>query len=239
MSPANSSTKPIQQVLDLLEGVRPGTDGYTALCPAHGDTRSSLSIGEGDDGRVLLKCFAGCETQEIVDALDLDMADLFPRDGTKPTAKASNSAGLMLQEYAQEKLLPITFLQKYGVGQIYLQGTPAIRMPYMDATGDTLSTRMRLSMTDEPRFVWKTGSKACLYGLWRLKEYSDCKYVCLGEGESDCQTLWLHNFPALGLPGADTWKEEWATYLDRFERIYVIIEPDKGGGAVQKWFRKL
>jgi hypothetical protein len=144
---------------------------------------------------------------------------------------------LTLEQYSEEKGLPVKFLKKHGVGQTYLQGTPAVRMPYLDAAGNTLSTRMRLSMTGEPRFVWTRGSKACLYGLWRLKNYTG-RYIILTEGESDALTLWLHGFPALGLPGAATWQESWATYLDRFERIYVVIEPDKGGEAVKKWLEK-
>ena len=32
--------------------------------------------------------------------------------------------------------------------------------------------------------------------------------VVLVEGESDAQTLWLHGYPALGLPGASTWSEK-------------------------------
>ena len=107
-------------------------------------------------------------------------------------------------------------------------------MPYLDTTGVALATRMRLSMNEEPRFVWKTGSKPVLYGLWRLSA-SKAKYVCLVEGESDAQTLWLHRFPALGLPGAAFWKEEWAELFDRFEEIYVVIEPDKGGETVLEW----
>jgi hypothetical protein len=185
---------------------------------------------------VLLKCFAGCETQEIVEALGLDISHLFPRERTKPTAKTQNGAGLTLDEYAEEKRLPVKFLQKHGIGQIYLQGAPAVRIPYMDASGNVLSTRMRVSMKNEPRFIWKNGSKSCLYGIWRLSEYSG-RYLCAVEGESDSQTLWLHNFPAIGLPGAATWQESWASYLDRFQHIYLVIERDKGGEAVLKWLR--
>jgi hypothetical protein len=55
------------------------------------------------------------------------------------------------------------------------------------------------------------------------------------EGESDCHTLWLHDIPALGLPGASSWKETWATYLEGFETVYVVIEPDQGGETVKRW----
>ena len=32
-------------------------------------------------------------------------------------------------------------------------------------------------------------------------------YVVLVEGESDCHALWLHDLPALGLPGATNWRD--------------------------------
>jgi len=51
----------------------------------------------------------------------------------------------------------------------------------------------------------------------------------LVEGESDCQTLWFHNVPAVGVPGAGTWRQEWAEYLTGIDRVYLVIEPDKGG----------
>lgn len=35
------------------------------------------------------------------------------------------------------------------------------------------------------------------------------------------------------MPGATTWKEEWAAALDAFETIYVVIEPDGGGDAMR------
>jgi hypothetical protein len=41
----------------------------TARCPAHRDTNPSLSIKDGDNGRLLLFCHAGCEFSAIVAAL--------------------------------------------------------------------------------------------------------------------------------------------------------------------------
>jgi putative DNA primase/helicase len=68
----------VDHILGLLNNVRPSGDQWSALCPAHGDTNNSLSVGDGDDGRVLLYCHAGCSIDDIVDALDLTLADLFP-----------------------------------------------------------------------------------------------------------------------------------------------------------------
>jgi hypothetical protein len=77
----------VRPVLDALEraGGRPRRcgDTWTALCPAHDDRRPSLSIREGRDGRVLLKCWAGCDTAAVLRALGLHWADLFPPHGKR------------------------------------------------------------------------------------------------------------------------------------------------------------
>lgn len=64
----------VAEFLSRLEGVR----GKSARCPAHEDRQSSLSVTSGADGRVLLKCHAGCTPEEVLAAMDLGWADLFP-----------------------------------------------------------------------------------------------------------------------------------------------------------------
>lgn len=69
----------VEALLGRLEAVRPNGEGrWMGRCPAHGDKRASLSVRAGDDGRILLHCFAGCEFTEIVAALDLRPEQLFP-----------------------------------------------------------------------------------------------------------------------------------------------------------------
>jgi putative DNA primase/helicase len=69
---------PIDTVLARLDNVQPrGRDAWTARCPSHDDRHASLSIGRGDDGRALVKCFAGCAFADIVAALRLHPSDLF------------------------------------------------------------------------------------------------------------------------------------------------------------------
>ena len=41
----------------------------TARCPAHEDKQPSLSLANGQGGRLLLKCHAGCEFADVMDAL--------------------------------------------------------------------------------------------------------------------------------------------------------------------------
>lgn len=67
----------IDNLLNRLDGVKSVKDGYIAKCPAHDDKRPSLSLCE-KDGRVLLHCFAGCTPADVLAAVGLSFADLFP-----------------------------------------------------------------------------------------------------------------------------------------------------------------
>ncbi|MGC4960073.1 AAA family ATPase [Gordonia sp. DT101] len=50
----------------------------SAPCPAHDDTNPSLSVAIGKTGdRAVIHCHAGCDTREILDALNLTDRDLF------------------------------------------------------------------------------------------------------------------------------------------------------------------
>ena len=52
---------------------------WSARCPAHDDTVSSLSVGRGRSGALVVKCHApaGCTTEAIVKALGIEAGDLF------------------------------------------------------------------------------------------------------------------------------------------------------------------
>ena len=69
---------PTERLLERLDRVRKSGKGWTARCPAHADKSASLSVAEGRDGRVLVRCFAGCETLAVVHAVGLELRDLFP-----------------------------------------------------------------------------------------------------------------------------------------------------------------
>lgn len=77
----------VGRVLEALRArgieARATASGWVACCPAHHDDRPSLSIAKGRDGRALLKCHAGCEAPAIVEALRLEMRDLFADTGRR------------------------------------------------------------------------------------------------------------------------------------------------------------
>ncbi|MFC1943295.1 hypothetical protein ACFLWO_01790 [Chloroflexota bacterium] len=59
----------LDDFLLLLKGVKLGKDGqYMALRPSHEDHNRSLSVKQADS-KLLVKCFAGCDTADILNAL--------------------------------------------------------------------------------------------------------------------------------------------------------------------------
>lgn len=227
---------PVEKLLGRLDNVKACSSGWSARCPAHDDAINSLSVSEGEDRKALLRCHAGCTVEQIVANLGISMRSLFiQKERGKVKAAKKNHVGLTLTEYAAAKRLPIDFLGSLELSEISLGG-PAIRVPYFDQDHNVVATRFRLSLKGANRFRWKKGDAPIAYGLWRLKDAREAGQVSIVEGESDAHTLWLHGVPALGLPGANSWKEEWAPHLEGIDTIYVVSEPDKGGEAVLKSF---
>ena len=68
----------VDEFVSRLERPRRSSTGWTARCPAHEDRTPSLSVREGDDGRVLVHCHAGCVTEKVCAAVGLRVYDLFP-----------------------------------------------------------------------------------------------------------------------------------------------------------------
>ena len=65
-------------VLSRLDKVqRIGNDRYKAICPAHDDRSPSLAIKD-DGGRLLLHCFGGCQTIDVLGAIGLYFTDIMP-----------------------------------------------------------------------------------------------------------------------------------------------------------------
>lgn len=67
----------IDTLLERLEKVRSnGADRWMACCPAHDDKSPSLSV-RATDGKILVYCFAGCPSDDVLAAVDLKWGDLF------------------------------------------------------------------------------------------------------------------------------------------------------------------
>ncbi|MDT0576376.1 virulence-associated protein E [Croceicoccus sp. F390] len=65
-----TALSPTQETIDIVAGLRGKWHGSYAMCrcPAHADSRPSLSIRQGQRG-ILVHCFAGCKNQDVLQAI--------------------------------------------------------------------------------------------------------------------------------------------------------------------------
>jgi hypothetical protein len=249
-----------ENVLDKLNVVSRNGEKAMSFCPAHDDrSNPSLSL-KAENGRLLLHCFAGCQPQDIVSKVGLQIQDLFIEGGggisippntparlhaqsenphsngqnERASGDARSEHGCTLKEYSEVKKLPEGFLRGLGLRDVTYLDKPAIRIPYPDEEGQEVAVRFRTSLDGTEKFKWRSSDKPTLYGLGLLEEARKAGFVVLVEGESDCHTLWHYEIPALGIPGVNNWRDGWATHLDGVERIYAIIEPDHGGDTFRE-----
>lgn len=58
-----------------------GDGSWNTVCPAHSDKGPSLTVSEGNGGRLLVHCHSGCRQDDVIEALK--RLDLWPRGGSK------------------------------------------------------------------------------------------------------------------------------------------------------------
>jgi len=213
----------VEEVLNQLDGYSKGFGGYNARCPAHDDHRESLSISVGDDGRVLLQCFAGCTIEQITAGMGIHVRHLHPGVELEPT----------VEELAADKGLDATFLRSLGLHDLPDWG--GVGIPVYDRNGQDPVIRRRTALSAKGGTFQPSGVRLRAYGLWRHAWIAQNRWALVVEGESDCWTAWQHGFPAIGVPGANSAGNTIdAEVLQDVDRIWVVQEPDAGGAAFVK-----
>jgi DNA-binding transcriptional ArsR family regulator len=245
---ATSPRLTLQQIIPHLRKARRLLDGsYLACCPAHDDSKPSLSLSESPDGTLLWHCHAGCpqdavqrELERLAGVQPATARPIPPRrrgrtqqQAVSSDARARTPLGVRAQstlaEYARVKGLDAERLRAWGLTDLQAGG---IEIPYRNADGEIACIRYRLALEGENRFRWRQGDTPILYGLWRLGEWagSDTLYLC--EGETDALSLWHAGLPALGIPGATAWRERWWREVEAFPRIVAIPDADLAGSQL-------
>lgn len=195
----------LQEFISLLIKVRKNGAGYAALCPAHDDQQQSLSVRESD-GRILLKCFAGCDVQAIVSRLSIELKDLF----IEP--KQNKAAG----DFQSKKIVAV--------------------YDYADETGEILYQNVRYEGKEfshrKPNgrgggYDYSlNGTRRVPYRLPELMEaVSNQADVYLCEGEKDADNLRTLGFAATNFKN---WKPEFNRYL-KSSHVCLILDHDKAG----------
>ena len=204
----------IHDFLSRLEGVKGGGGQYTALCPAHGDRRNSISVSVGKDGRILLHCHAGCEPLAVAESMGLTMRDLF----------TEISPGEAFPAYSTPKG------DKHPIVATY---------SYLDQSGKLLAQKLRRA---DKSFSWRHPDSAGNW-VWSRKGVPNVLYnlpvistvgaLWVVEGEKDVNTLTGQNQPAVcGADGAGPgkWIPAYTEAL-RGKKVIVVQDNDEVGKA--------
>jgi hypothetical protein len=198
-------TTPVERLLAKLPDAKPAGKGWSVRCPAHEDRRASLSIGEGKDGRALVKCHAGCTADAICTSIGLRLADLMPASEKKVRiAKRSRNSRVQI------------------VATYY----------YRDEAGSVLFQAVRLNPKDfrqrkpDGKGGWTWSVKGVRAIPYRLPELlaEPARMVAVVEGEKDADTLaHIDVLATCNAGGAGKWTAEHAAFL---QGRHVIILPD-------------
>jgi hypothetical protein len=217
-----------------LEKVTISGDRITAICPFHDDHNASFTADVKTGKFTCFTCGAkGNYVTFVADRAGISTGEAFKQILAKyHIDEQTGIKTYTVADYAAEKRLPLDWLERdvhLGAGRDK-DGTPWIKIPYFNADGRQVLFRKRARPGGEWRFKWAFGSAGKLvpYGEWRLADIKADGRCILCEGESDAQTLWHLGLPALGVPGASTFKESWTEELNGLA-LYLHIEPDRGG----------
>ena len=174
---------------------------YMCKCPAHEDRTASLSVREGDGGKILLHCMAGCSTGDVLRAMNLRMSDLFPEGSRsqlprKPRQKPTQTAAQTPAKAKPSKPLgSLAQVYKYTdeAGKLLFE---VCRFERFEDGVKTKTFRQRHIDPNHPKakqdgYVWNLdGVRSVVYRLPEVAQaIRDKKTVYVVEGEKDADTL--------------------------------------------------
>lgn len=205
-----------ERILSHFQVRKRGTGKAQCICPAHADREASLTLTDGND-RALIKCHAGCSTEEVVIAAGLKMSDLFYGDGlTKERWRA----------YIENR-------EKRKIEAVY---------NYASINGDYAYTKVRLEgkkmlfgILSNERFAYGLNGKNkkafnAIYGsIPSIKRAIERKEpVFIPEGEKDVNTLVKKGYAAFSCGGANDWNKNVSEFCKDADVIVLADNDDPG-----------
>ncbi len=194
----------LDEVVAWFDNPRRTGSGTMVRCPAHEDKRQSLHISQGDDGRVLLKCHAGCDTADVLARVGKTLADLFPAREREPaTLPPPVLIAYDYRETAGGPLLYQAVRKQYPDRKDFFQRKPKPGGGWEYTLGDV------------PRVLYRRPD---------LLAADTNKVVLILEGEKDCDRAardgWIGT---TNVGGAGKWLDEYSADL---AGRHVVLIPD-------------
>jgi DNA primase len=133
---------------------------------------------------------------------------------------------------------------RLGVVDEQVHGDPEaafqrLSIPYITRSG-VVDLRFRCIRDHEcgevscAKYLGRPGATLRLYGVDDLVSAGDT--IVVTEGELDRLILHQLGYPAVGLPGAESWKRHWHRLFEDFQRVVVFGDGDAAGVRFTKRF---
>lgn len=118
-----------------------------------------------------------------------------------------------------------------------------LSIPYLARAG-VVSLRYRCIREHEcdaverhSKYRTRAGDRARIYGVEHLVSAGPA--ICITEGELDALILAQLGYPAVALPGAQTWKAHYRRLFEDFNRIVVFADGDHAGRSfADSWLER-
>jgi 5S rRNA maturation endonuclease (ribonuclease M5) len=185
------------------------TGSYSSCCPAHEDSNPSFSISEAADGKILIKCHAGCSSKDICAALGITEADLFP-------AKIDPESILKEKtQYPYHDEEGKILYSKIRIEPGFDGKSKSFFYEHIDTNGNIVKNL--------------NGCKKTLYNLPSLlKGIQENKPIFLVEGEKDANKLIEHGLIATTAPETLHWQNDFSDILKDAD-VVVLYDQDRTG----------
>jgi hypothetical protein len=135
-----------ETIARALDGRKSGR-GWSARCPAHDDSKPSLSLTDSDNGRVLIYCHAGCDQNTVIN--ELKSTGLWTVTGRRPFRRAQSRRTAEPSQPSQDEINRRENALSIWEASEPAQGTPA--EAYLASRGLQLPPTTRLRF--HPHFV--------------------------------------------------------------------------------------
>ena len=208
-----------------------GWAGQCPSCAAKGKdkAKSNLSVTEGNAGRTLLHCHAGCEPAAIVASMGLELADLFPPKADRP-ATARKPTGKTPRTWQTPEAAARACTPE-GAAFEAVYEYPRDGKPFAAVARYRLPADKTFRQFHAVGNAWTAGGPSGLWPLYGVEALPVSGPVFIVEGEK-CQ----HAAASIGLPAvcsaggagaAD--KSDWRKLAGR--EVRIIPDNDEPGEA--------
>src|SRR5215207_6175929 len=202
-----------RDILHRFKNVKRAGDGWTASCPTHDDQHNSLSITDGNNGRILLHCHAnaGCTYAGILQAAGVMLHN---GNGSEPHGKSDyrpDSEATAIYDYRDERGETLYQVLRFDDPKDFRPRVPNGRGGFDRGLPKTV--------------------RRVLYRLPELLASDKQATVFIVEGEKDADRLAsLGLIATTNVSGAGKWRNEYNDSM-RGRRVCILPDNDEAGRA--------